>query len=61
MRRPRSEDPHRRERKFCVFCDFESETLDTLVRHLVNEHDELWDPEKHYGDALREAVKIKKR
>ena len=27
--------------KYCEFCDDEFETLDILVRHLVNEHDEL--------------------
>ena len=44
--------------KECKFCNYEFETLDNLVRHLVNEHDELWDYEKTYEEAcvLRELI-----
>ena len=37
----------------CEFCNYEYETLDNLVRHLCNEHDELWDYEKTYKEALK--------
>ena len=30
----------------CNFCEDDYETMDYLVRHLVNDHDELWDYEK---------------
>ena len=41
----------------CNFCEEDFETLDHLVRHLVNEHDELWDYEKTYENALK-RIKI---
>ena len=41
----------------CEFCEYEFETIDHLVRHLVNDHDDLWDYEKNYENALK-RIKI---
>ena len=41
----------------CEFCANEFDTMDELVKHLVNEHDELWDYQKTYPEALK-RIKI---
>jgi len=44
---------------FSEFCEEEFNTLDDLVRHLVNEHDELWDYNRIYEESLR-TIKLDK-
>ena len=41
----------------CNFCEDEFESIDQLVRHLVNDHDDLWDYKKTYENALK-RIKI---
>ena len=44
----------------CEFCGECFETIDILVRHLVNEHDELWQYEKPVEESLKQ-IKIDKK
>ena len=37
---------------FVEFCDEDFNTLDDLLRHVVNEHDETWDYDKMYEEVL---------
>ena len=41
----------------CEFCEYKYDTMDELVRHLVNNHDALWDYEKPYEESLKQ-IKI---
>ena len=41
--------------KECEFCGVVFETIDSLVRHLVDNHDELLDYEKPREESLNKA------
>ena len=44
----------------CEFCGKVFETIDNLVRHLVENHDELWDYEKPAEESLK-SIKLDKK
>ena len=44
----------------CEFCGEVFENIDSLVRHLVNNHDELWDYEKPAEESLK-RIKLDKK
>ena len=44
----------------CEFCGKLFETIDNLVRHLVENHDELWDYEKPAKESLK-SIKLDKK
>ena len=46
--------------KECEFCGKVFETIDNLVRHLVENHDELWDYEKPAEESLK-SIKLDKK
>ena len=46
--------------KNCEICGEVCETIDSLVRHMVNEHDQLWNYEKQAEESLR-RIKLDKR
>ena len=44
----------------CDYCGESFETIDSLVRHQVNEHDELWDYKKAAAESIKQ-VKIDRK
>ena len=44
----------------CEFCGEGHKTVDNLVRHLVNEHDQLWNYEKPVEESLK-CIKLDKK
>ena len=44
----------------CEYCREGFETIDSLVRHQVNEHDELWNYEKVAEESLK-RIKLDKK
>ena len=46
--------------KECEFCGEAFETIDSLVRHLANDHDETWDYEKPAEESLK-CLKLDKK
>ena len=44
----------------CEFCGESFETIDSLVRHVVNSHDEVWDYEKPAEESLK-SIKLDKK
>ena len=46
--------------KECEFCGEVCETIDSLVKHMVNDHDQLWDYGKQAEESLR-RIKLDKK
>ena len=44
----------------CEYCGESHNTVDNLVRHLVNKHDQLWDYEKRAEESLK-CIKLDKK
>ena len=44
----------------CEYCGETYETVDNLVRHLINHHDQMWDYEKPAEESLR-CIKLDKK